>query len=169
MPATHGTRRNGLVALLCAVLLPGCGESEAPPHLRIEGADASRGRALVADRGCATCHVVQGIRGSRGMTGPPILDWAQRTTLAGQYPNNPPHLIAWLMNPPAMRPGTAMPNIGLSAEEARHIAAYLYTLGASGVQIWPPDPPIQAAPPGLPTLDRIERSTEPLARGVGRP
>ena len=39
-------------------------------------------------------------------------------------------LVAFLQNPPALLPGTGMPDVGLSAEEARHVAAYLYALEA---------------------------------------
>ena len=37
-------------------------------------------------------------------------------------------LTAWLRDPPALDPGTAMPAQGLSAPEAQDVAAYLYTL-----------------------------------------
>ncbi len=34
----------------------------------------------------------------------------------------------WLRDPAAFKPGTAMPDLGLGAQEARDIAAFLYTL-----------------------------------------
>ena len=37
-------------------------------------------------------------------------------------------LTAWLRDPPAIDPSTAMPDLGLSEAEALHMAAYLYTL-----------------------------------------
>jgi cytochrome c1 len=37
-------------------------------------------------------------------------------------------LSAWLRDPPAIDPATAMPNLGLSEAEALDVAAYLYTL-----------------------------------------
>jgi hypothetical protein len=33
-----------------------------------------------------------------------------------------------LRDPPAVEPGTAMPDLGISAEQARNIAAYLESL-----------------------------------------
>jgi cytochrome c1 len=36
--------------------------------------------------------------------------------------------VRWLVNPQAVEPATAMPNLGLSQEQAQDIAAYLYTL-----------------------------------------
>ena len=46
------------------------------------------------------------------------------------------------MDPVALKPQTGMPSQGVTEEEARHIAAYLYTLGDSGVRVYPPDPPL---------------------------
>ena len=37
-------------------------------------------------------------------------------------------LTAWLRDPPALDPATAMPALGLSEPEAHDVAAYLYTL-----------------------------------------
>jgi len=48
--------------------------------------------------------------------------------IAGELPNVPDNLVRWIMNPPAIEPGTAMPDLGLSKQQARDIAAYLYTL-----------------------------------------
>ena len=53
---------------------------------------------------------------------------ARRGFIAGQLPNKPGVMVAFLQNPPALVATTGMPNVGLSLEEAEHIAAYLYTL-----------------------------------------
>jgi len=37
-------------------------------------------------------------------------------------------LKKWIMNPPALKPGTTMPNLGLSDDDATKIVAYLETL-----------------------------------------
>jgi hypothetical protein len=42
--------------------------------------------------------------------------------------NQPMMLTAWLRDPPAIDPATAVPDLSLSEPEARHVAAYLYTL-----------------------------------------
>ena len=44
------------------------------------------------------------------------------------FPNDPHHLVRWVMTPQEMKPGTAMPDLGLSEQQARDVAAYLYTL-----------------------------------------
>lgn len=48
--------------------------------------------------------------------------------IAGVMPNTPGNLQAWIEAPQAIVPGNAMPNLGLNDNEARDIAAYLYTL-----------------------------------------
>jgi hypothetical protein len=51
-----------------------------------------------------------------------------RTIIAGELPNTPANLKAWIMNPVEIEPGTAMPNLGVTDGQAHDIAAYLYTL-----------------------------------------
>ena len=80
--------------------------------------------------------MIEGVPGARGAVGPSLDDFAQRVVIAGAYPNTPRMLVPWLMNPPAMRPGTAMPRLGLSEAEAIHIATYLYTRGAAGAVVY---------------------------------
>ena len=80
--------------------------------------------------------------GRRGQVGPRLEGYAQQHLLAGFLPNTPSNLIAWLMDPVALKPQTGMPSQGVTEAEARHIAAYLYTLGDGGVRVYPPDPPL---------------------------
>jgi cytochrome c1 len=53
---------------------------------------------------------------------------ARRALIAGQLPNRPDVLVAFLQDPASLVPATGMPDVRLSLEDARHIAAYLYTL-----------------------------------------
>ena len=127
-------------ALVGALLaLAGCERAEPPAHLRIVGGDAERGRLLIQRYGCGACHEIEGIRGASGVVGPPLTDYAQQVLLAGILPNAPRTLVPWLIDPPAMAPDTAMPNLGITMPEARDMASYLYTLGAGKVRTWHPD------------------------------
>jgi cytochrome c2 len=125
------------LALLAAAYLgfAGCDLFETASYQDkvVENGDPARGRALIASGvyGCTTCHAVPGMRGVRGVVGPPLDGLARRGFIAGQLPNVPGVLVAFLENPPALVPNTGMPNVGLTPEEARHIAAYLYTLEPS--------------------------------------
>jgi cytochrome c oxidase subunit 2 len=64
-----------------------------------------------------------------GRSGPNLTHFAQRRTLAaGILENNAHNLAAWLRNPPAIKPGSRMPNLGLSEQDLGYIVAYLQTL-----------------------------------------
>ncbi|MVW73220.1 c-type cytochrome [Bordetella sp. 15P40C-2] len=91
-------------------------------------ADPSRGRTLIVEKGCVACHVVPGVRAPVSFVGPPLDGLRQQAYVAGRWPNNVETLVRWLQDPPAMNPETAMPNVGLTSEEAEHITAYLLTL-----------------------------------------
>jgi cytochrome c len=87
-----------------------------------------RGKVLIRDYGCGSCHTIPGIYTARGLVGPPLMFFSRRTMIAGELPNSPDNLVRWLRNPKAVEPGTAMPDLGLSNDQAQDIAAYLYTL-----------------------------------------
>jgi cytochrome c1 len=42
-------------------------------------------------------------------------------------PNSPDNLTRWLMDPPSLKPGTAMPRVGLTEQQAQDITAFLYS------------------------------------------
>jgi cytochrome c len=92
------------------------------------GGDPARGRTLIAQYGCGTCHDVPGVQGANGLVGPPLGGIAERTYLAGQLPNGPDNMMRWIRDPQGVEKGTAMPNLNVSEPDARDIAAYLYTL-----------------------------------------
>lgn len=106
-----------------------CGEAdEVPVAMRIVGGDPGRGKELVARYDCVVCHQIPGIRGTTGAVGPSLTGFGLRGYIAGVKPNRPGFLTQWIRDPPSIAPNTAMPNLGVTEEEARHIAAYLYTL-----------------------------------------
>ena len=108
-------------------VLPGCTENASPRTLSA-GGDPARGRREIARLQCGACHEIPGIRAARGSVGPPLEGFARRIYLAGKWPNEPRYLVAWLRDPPAMAPRTAMPALVNDTQSARDIAAYLYTL-----------------------------------------
>jgi cytochrome c len=99
---------------------------EAPPPPT--GGDPEAGRATIAAYQCGVCHTIPGVRGARGVVGPPLTGFALRSFIGGRVPNNPENLVRWVMDPSALAPGTAMPTIGLDERQARDVAAYLYRL-----------------------------------------
>ena len=90
--------------------------------------DPHRGATEIATAGCGSCHIIPGIDNARGLVGPPLDHMGRRIMIAGLLRNTPDNLIAWLRDPQAVVPGNAMPDMGLSEDQARNITAYLYTL-----------------------------------------
>ena len=114
-----------LIAALLATLAA-CGRDA--PQRTVAGGDAALGQRLVEQYQCGACHAIPGARGAGGQAGPPLGHFGKRSYIAGQFPNVANSLVAWLVDPPGMKPGTMMPALGMSQAEARHMAAYLYTL-----------------------------------------
>jgi cytochrome c1 len=102
------------------------GGAAPPPDLTA----VTEGKTLIAQKGCGSCHTIPGIEGANGTIGPNLMGVASRTTIAGgAVPNTgPDDLKRWILNPPALKPGTQMPNLGLSDQDATRIVAYLETL-----------------------------------------
>jgi cytochrome c len=94
----------------------------------VPGGEVDLGRKAVERYGCGACHVVPGVRQARGRVGPRLVDLRSQGFIAGVLPNSPENLIRWIQAPRDVNPLTAMPNLGVTEEEARHIAAFLYTL-----------------------------------------
>jgi sulfur-oxidizing protein SoxX len=95
--------------------LAGCGEP-AP------------GAAAIERLKCGACHEIPGVAGAHGQVGPPLAAYGRRVYLAGKFPRDPALLARWVADAPSMAPGTAMPKVEMSADEARDIAAYLSAL-----------------------------------------
>jgi cytochrome c len=89
--------------------------------------DASRGRYLIKAYGCAGCHEIPRIEEAAGKIGPPLDSFKDRGTIAGVMANSVPNLVLWLQHPRAVDPKTAMPDLGVGEQDARDIAAYLFT------------------------------------------
>jgi cytochrome c2 len=90
----------------------------------------AEGAALIQQKGCPGCHTIPGIPGANGTVGPNLGGVASRPTLAGGavQNNGPDDIKKWILDPPAIKPGTQMPKLGLTDDEATRIVAYLETL-----------------------------------------
>lgn len=117
-----------LGVLLGALALTACNQEVERQAAAMTGGDPSRGRAAISRYGCATCHTIPGIRGADALVGPPLNQMASRSYIAGVLPNTPDNMIRWLKNPPQIDHLTVMPNLGVSEQDARDMAGYLYTL-----------------------------------------
>lgn len=118
-----------LIFLAAALLLTGCrGEPEIPEHQQIQDGNPERGRQTFADYGCHSCHTIPGVVGADALVAMPLNDWGNRSYIAGRIPNTGQNLISWIMAPQAIVPGSAMPDMGVTWQDAKDMSAYLFTL-----------------------------------------
>lgn len=112
------------LAIGASLFLVGCNNEPANPEM----GDAGQGAKLITSFGCGSCHTIPGIAGADGLVGPPLEHIGKRIFIAGVLANTPENMRSWLENPQAIVPGNAMPNMELNDNEAKDVAAYLYTL-----------------------------------------
>jgi cytochrome c1 len=73
------------------------------------------------------CHTIPGAwRYGHGWAEPGGV--ATRSPTGALQNNGPDDLKKWILDPPAVKPGTQMPKLGLTDAEATSIVAYLETL-----------------------------------------
>jgi len=89
------------------------------------GGTPSLGREKIRRYGCPSCHTIPGIPEADSLVGPPLTKIAGRTYIGGVLTNTPENMIRWIQNPQGVDPLTAMPNLGVSEEDARDMAGYL--------------------------------------------
>lgn len=86
------------------------------------------GREAFLSGPCAGCHKVQGTTAA-GTVGPELTHIASKDSIAGVLkPVNAENLAKWLANPPAVKPGTQMPNYNLDQQTITNITNWLLTL-----------------------------------------
>ncbi len=90
------------------------------------GGDAALAPAIFRRYGCTGCHTIPGIPGADGKVGGALSGLREQNYVGGVLNNTPDNLIQWIASPPRFSPRTAMPATGITEEEARHVAAYLY-------------------------------------------
>jgi cytochrome c2 len=90
--------------------------------------DVERGRKALYQHACSACHRIPGVTGSQVHVGPPLEGIGSRQLIAGTLPNTPGNMLRWIRQTQAVKPGTAMPQLGVPEPVARDMAAYLGTL-----------------------------------------
>jgi cytochrome c oxidase subunit II len=76
--------------------------------------DVARGAQLVAFGTCIGCHTVKGSATAIGKTAPDLTHVGSRLTIGGGlYPNDKRHMMAWIKNSRALKPGSYMPTLGI--------------------------------------------------------
>lgn len=117
------------VALVLGVVLAaGCGTTDEQPPPQVPDGNPERGRGLAEHYGCASCHTIPGVPEADAHVGPPLTQFGRRSYIAGILPNTGDNLQRWIRDPQGVLPGNAMPDMGVTREDARDLAAYLFTL-----------------------------------------
>lgn len=109
----------------------------------------AHGKQLLSERGCVSCHQVSGA----GLASPPKNDLQVRSL--GLAPDlrfarersEPAAIARWLLDPARVKHDAAMPNLGLTPDDAGDLASFL-----SFGELAPVEP--RSAPPRLPVLER---------------
>lgn len=114
-----------LPMLALCLALTACGDRK-PQQSAGNGGDAERGRLLLRQYGCGSCHSIPGVAAATANVGPPLEGVAHRVYLGGVLPNTPENMASWIRDPQRYDPLTAMPNMQVPEQEARDMVAYLY-------------------------------------------
>ena len=81
------------------------------------------GASLFVTKSCSGCH-----RAISSTTCPSLVNFAQKSLIAGKVPNTRDNLRKWLKKPSSIKKGSRMPNLGLTDEEIELLIEYIYIL-----------------------------------------
>jgi putative membrane protein len=119
-----------LPVLVCVAIaaLSACRPSASEEASIITGGDVQRGKVAIVRYGCQSCHTIPKIEGANATVGPPLDRVAVRQYLGGHLSNTPDNMVRWIQHPQLVDPKNVMPELGVTDQDARDIAAFLYTL-----------------------------------------
>ncbi|MGH1346383.1 MAG: c-type cytochrome [Nannocystales bacterium] len=175
LPDAHDVRPNLLASMprfampeqdaeaIAAFLVP---TAEAPVP---ESGDATRGRALLESKGCASCHRMTGVpslaaRPTPQPLAPDVFARGQKMAPDLRFARErmrPAAMVAWIVDPKAVKPDASMPSLGVTRGEAIDMAAYLQEAELAPV-------PTGEAPVLPPVLDRAVTYAEVHERIFGK-
>lgn len=134
---------------IAAYLVP---DADAPPSgkpAELAGADLAKGRQLLDTKGCGSCHAFTGAH--LQPSAPPAMEPREFDRAFKLAPDlrvtrermTPARLVAWLKDPKAVKPDSAMPKIALTDAEAKDLAAFLWSAELAPL---PPRPKVERLP-----------------------
>jgi cytochrome c oxidase subunit 2 len=125
--ASHANMRHRAVVETPEAFAAWVTRQTAPAATPPDGSPAAAGLQVYRTGTCVGCHTVRGV--SAGAIGPDLTHFGSRRTIAGGIlPNTAENLARWLKNPPAVKPGSLMPDQRLSDPEVAALVAYLRSL-----------------------------------------
>ena len=121
-----------ILVVTIAAFLTGCSDLNSQrvraAYITTGGGNARAGRNEIRKYGCNGCHTISGVPGANGLVGPPLNGIGSREYIAGEVPNTAANLMRWIQHPHQIEPHTVMPEMNVTEQDSRDIAAYLYTL-----------------------------------------
>lgn len=124
---SHGNMRERAIVQSQADFDAWIAAQQQPAVQPAEG-NAAEGAQVFQQKGCTGCHTIEGTPAA-GRVGPNLTHFASRGTFAGSiFENNAQNIRTWLRDPPAAKPGSLMPNLGLNDHELDVLVAYLQSL-----------------------------------------
>lgn len=94
----------------------------------VTGGDPQAGKQKIVVHDCHSCHVIPGIEGDARLLGPTLDHWSGRDTILDRWPNNSVNLEKWIRHSEQMLPGTTMRMMSVNEQDAKDIAAYLFSI-----------------------------------------
>jgi cytochrome c oxidase subunit II len=86
----------------------------------------AKGQQLFLQKGCVGCHSLQAVNAPKGLIGPNLATVGSRAYIAaGWLKNTDENLEHWIREPQTVKKGVLMPNLGVTAEEAKALRTYL--------------------------------------------
>lgn len=138
---SHAKMRARVVALDQPDFEAWVAAQQAVPEPPAEGTLEWEGLQVFTGRGCTGCHVLAGVNEPAPdevtVVAPNLTHFASRNVFAGATlpagldPSQADYDAAlrdWLADPPTVKPGSFMPNLGLTADEINALVAYLGSL-----------------------------------------
>jgi cytochrome c oxidase subunit 2 len=106
--------------------------AQAEPAAQLdEGTPAAAGLEIFLSRQCIQCHNLNpfNLIEQTAFNGPDLTHFMDRGVIAGAYKEfSVDNLQTWLANPPKEKPGSYMPDLGLTQQEIDDLTAFLETL-----------------------------------------
>ena len=99
------------------------------------GGSVARGKPAIGKYGCAACHTIPGVERPTATVGPPLTRVAVRQYLGGHLTNSPANMIKWIQHPQAIDPKNAMPELGVTDQDARDILRESFRVADAGWRI----------------------------------
>lgn len=117
-----------LSVIIGVITLWSCQSSRDQKAAAITGGDPHAGKAAITRYGCGSCHTIPQVSGAHGQVGPALTGISARRYIADHLDNTPDNMVRWITHPLQVNEKTAMPELGVTAADARNISAFLFSL-----------------------------------------